>query len=270
MKFEPEEIDSMTKSDLTIVKIGGNIIADPAKLESTLLRFSSIESPKILVHGGGKLATEIESKLGITSEKFEGRRITTAPSLDVMVMVYAGLVNKRIVASLQAHQCNAIGLSGADGGSILAHKRPVGEIDFGYVGDIDQIGNKVITDLLYAGLSPVFCALTHDGNGQIFNTNADTIASELAISLSTNFNTNLYYCFEKKGVLSDIHDEDSVIRKIDKETYNKLLAEDLISDGMLPKLHTCFKALESEVSRVFIGNESMLNDKSGIYTELSL
>ncbi len=260
----------MTKSDLTIVKIGGNIIADDVKLKGTLQRFSSIVGPKILVHGGGKMATEIESKLGIKSEKFEGRRITSAPSLDVMVMVYAGLINKRIVAGLQAHNCNAIGLSGADGGSILAHKRPVDGIDFGYVGDIDRIGNKVVTDLLHAGLSPVFCALTHDGNGQIFNTNADTIASELAISLSASFKTNLYYCFEKKGVLSDINDEDSVIRKIDRETYSRLLTEDLISDGMLPKLHTCFKALESEVSRIFIGNESMLSDKSGMYTEISL
>ncbi len=264
------ERDRITKSDLTIVKIGGNIIADPPTLRKLLDSFSLIEGPKILVHGGGKMATEVESKLGITSEKFEGRRITTAPSLDVMLMVYAGLVNKRIVAGLQAVNCNAIGLSGADGGTILAHKRPVGKVDFGFVGDIEQIGHNVIRDLLNAGLSPVFCALTHDGNGQLLNTNADTIASEIAISLSTHFKTNLYYCFEKKGVLSDINDENSVIRKINRETYNSLLAAKLISDGMLPKLHTCFKALESNVSRIFIGDEAMLDDKAEIYTEISL
>ena len=261
---------TMKKQKLSIVKIGGNIIEDPVILNRLLERFALMNGHKILVHGGGKKATQIESGLGISSQKFEGRRITSGESLDVMLMVYAGLVNKKIVAGLQANGCNAIGLSGADGSSILAHKRPVGQVDFGFVGDIDSINTELLHQLLQANLIPVFCALTHDGKGQLFNTNADTIASEVAIALSQTFDTKLYYCFEKKGVLMDTDDEHSVIRKINRAEYQKLLKEELISDGMLPKLHTCFNALESNVGEVFIGNESMLDEDAEIFTKISL
>ena len=260
----------MKKQELSIVKIGGNIIEDHKILESLLQRFSQLNGHKILVHGGGKKATQIESDLGISSQRHEGRRITSGESLDVMLMVYAGLVNKKIVAALQANGCNAIGLSGADGSSILAHKRPIGHVDFGFVGDIDSINTEVLLQLLQARLIPVFCALTHDGKGQLFNTNADTIASEVAIALSQTFNTKLYYCFEKKGVLMDRDNEQSVIRHINRKEYQKLLKKELISDGMLPKLHTCFNALESNVGEVFIGNESMLDENADIFTKISL
>ena len=222
------------------------------------------------MHGGGRRATEIESRLGIRSEYFEGRRITSDQSLDVMIMVYAGLVNKNIVAGLQANQCNAIGLSGADGGSILANKRPVGSVDFGNVGDIDTVNKDSIASLLDAGMTPVFCALTHDGSGRLFNTNADTIASELAISLSANYSTSLYYCFEKNGVLMNKDDDNSVIGHIDRSYYQKLLAEGVFSDGMLPKLHNCFRALESDVNQIFIGNSSMLEPNAEIFTRITL
>lgn len=260
----------MSKETLSIVKIGGNIIEDSLVLHRLLKRFADIGGHKILVHGGGKKATEIESKLGISSERFQGRRITNGESLEVMIMVYAGLVNKKIVASLQSKNCNAIGLSGADGGSILARKRPAGKIDFGYVGDIEMVNSEAISKMVYGGFTPVFCALTYDSAGQLYNTNADTIASEIAIALSSKYQTKLYYCFEKKGVLRDINDEDSVIRHIDGSEYKSLLMEQKISEGMLPKLHTCFKALESNVSEVYIGNEAMLDDNAEHYTRITL
>ena len=260
----------MSKEDLSIVKIGGNIIEDPLVLQSLLHRFANLDGNKILVHGGGKKATEMESRLGISSERYQGRRITGGESLEVMIMVYAGLVNKRIVASLQSKNCNAIGLSGADGASILARKRPVGKVDFGYVGDIEKVNSDAISKMVFGGFTPVFCALTYDSAGQLYNTNADTIASELAIAMSFNYKTKLYYCFEKKGVLRDINDEDSVIGHIDGLAYKNLLEQNMISDGMLPKLHTCFRALRSEVSEVYIGNETMLDDKAGNFTRITL
>ncbi|MGI9547255.1 MAG: acetylglutamate kinase [Flavobacteriaceae bacterium] len=258
------------KSKLKIVKIGGNIIEDPNTLDALLGRFAGLDGLKILVHGGGKRATEIENRLGISSEYYKGRRITSRESLDVMIMVYGGLVNKEITAVLQAKQCNAIGLSGADGGTILAHKRPVQEVDFGLAGDIDRINETTVIKLLQSNLVPVFCALTHNGSGQILNTNADTIASELAIGLSSHYDTTLYYCFEKKGVLRDLNDEDSVIRHIDKNIYKELITQNLISDGMLPKLHNCFRALESDVSKICIGNMNMLEPDAELFTSISL
>ena len=255
---------------LNIVKIGGNIIENSKELDTFLELFTQVSGLKILVHGGGKKATEIETKLGISSQYFNGRRITNRDSLDVMIMVYAGLLNKKITAGLQAHNCNAIGLTGADGGVILAHKRPVGEIDFGLVGDINRVKAQTISSLLESGLVPVFCALTHDGSGQLFNTNADTIASELAIGLSDIYQTTLYYCFEKKGVLSNIDDEDSVIRHIDKNRYGHLLKQDIISAGMLPKLENCFHALESNVNEICIGNIRMLEPNAELYTSITL
>ncbi len=258
------------KPKLTVVKIGGNIIESPSDLEQFLDLFSMIEGHKILVHGGGKRATEIGERLGVRSEYHQGRRITDSDSLDVAIMVYGGLVNKKITARLQSKNCNALGLSGADGGVILANKRPVTEVDFGLVGDIEQVRAEVLHTLLYNKIVPVFCALTHDRSGQLLNTNADTIASEVAIGLSTSFDTHLYYCFEKKGVLANLENEESVIPHIDKLNYHELLEKKVISDGMLPKLHNCFYALEQQVSRIYIGNLTMFEQGTNLYTSITL
>ena len=192
------------KNKLSVVKIGGNVIEDEKALDVFLTVFSKLEGLKILVHGGGKLATQLATKLGIESKMIDGRRITDAETVDIITMVYGGLANKKIVAQLQAKNTNAIGLSGADGNSIQAHKRPVKEIDYGFVGDIDSVNSGLLTKLLSADLTPIFCALSHDGAGQLLNTNADTIASEIAIGMASSYETTLYYCFEKKGVLMDI------------------------------------------------------------------
>ena len=258
------------KQKLSIVKIGGNVIENEIELDQFLLNFSKLEEPKILVHGGGKLATKLASQLGIESKMTNGRRITDGKSLEVITMVYGGLTNKNIVAKLQALGTNAIGLSGADGNSIQGHKRPVKEIDFGFVGDIDGIKSELISTLLQSNLTPVFCAISHDGKGQLLNTNADTIASELAIGMSYKYHTTLYYCFEKKGVLSNVEDEESVIKHIDTHSYNDLLEQNIITDGMLPKIENCFYALQQNVDKVCIGNISMLETGSNLFTTLTL
>lgn len=258
------------KQKLSVVKIGGNIIEDVQGLSHLLELFSKMDGHKILVHGGGKKATEIANKLGIEAKMTNGRRITDAQSLDVAIMVYGGLVNKKIVAQLQALHCNTIGMSGADGNSIIAHKRPVKETDFGLVGDVDSINSNNIASLLKAEFTPVFCALSHDGKGQLFNTNADTIAAELASGMSNEFETTLYYCFEKKGVLQSIDDENSVIQHIDSKKYKELLAEGVIADGMLPKMHNCFQALQNNVKQVCIGDSEMLQGTTANFTTLTL
>jgi len=258
------------KQKLAIVKIGGNVIENKTELSKFLALFSKIEGPKILVHGGGKLATNFAKKLGIESKLVGGRRITDAESLEIITMTYAGLVNKNIVAQLQANSCNAIGLSGADGNAIKAHKRPIKEVDFGFVGDVDKVNVATISSLVAAALIPVFCALTHDGNGQLLNTNADTIASEIAIGMSADYDTTLYYCFEKKGVLMDIADEDSVVKHINLTSYQKLLSDKIIADGMLPKLENCFHALKANVNKVCIGDTSMLHPSSTLFTTITL
>ncbi|WP_420603960.1 acetylglutamate kinase [Flagellimonas sp.] len=258
------------KEKLSIVKIGGNIIENSEELSHLLGLFSKIDGHKILVHGGGKKATQIGNKLGIETKMTNGRRITDAESLDVAIMVYGGLVSKKITAQLQALGCNAMGMSGADANAIHAHKRPVKEVDFGWVGDVDGVNSEGISKLLQAGFTPVFCALTHDGKGQLFNTNADTIASELAIGLSSKYETTLYYCFEKKGVLQNIEDENSVIQHINSETYKFLLADGIIADGMLPKMHNCFHALENNVKQVCIGDSEMLQQSTSNFTTLTL
>lgn len=255
---------------LSVIKIGGNVIENKEALAVFILAFSKIEGLKILVHGGGKLATELGKKLGIESKMVGGRRITDAQSLELITMVYGGLANKNIVAQLQAKNCNAIGLSGADGNSIQAHKRPVKEIDFGFVGDIDNVNQEIISKLIEAKLVPVFCAMSHDGNGQLLNTNADTIASEIAIGMSENYETTLYYCFDKKGVLMDVADDDSVVKHIDSESYQELLEKKIIADGMLPKMHNCFHALNNKVQKVCIGDLSMLDTNATLFTTLTL
>ena len=195
---------------LKIIKIGGNVIDDAAALSSFLNLFSSIEGPKILVHGGGKSATALAQQTGLEVQMVDGRRITDAATLELITMVYAGKINKTIVAQLQALDCNALGFTGADANTITSIKRPVSSIDYGFVGDVKNVETSILEVLLNQGVSPVFCAITHDDNGQLLNTNADTIASELAIAFATKFNVELYYCFEKKGVLKNINDDDSV------------------------------------------------------------
>ncbi|MGY8914133.1 MAG: acetylglutamate kinase [Flavobacteriales bacterium] len=258
------------KHKLSIIKIGGNVIEDENQLSRFLSSFSKMEGLKILVHGGGKLATQLAEKLGIQSQLVGGRRITDEDSLKVITMVYGGLTNKNIVAQLQAYNCNAIGLSGADGNTIQAHKRPVKTIDYGYAGDVDGINANTINALLSSGLVPVFCAITHDEKGQLLNTNADTIASEIAIGMSELYETTLYYCFEKKGVLMDIGEENSVVKHINSQSYQKLLDQKIIADGMLPKLENCFHALNKNVNKVCIGDISMLQPTTALFTTITL
>lgn len=258
------------KQKLSIVKIGGNIIEDSAVLPEFLSLFAALANPKILVHGGGKRATALGDRLGIEAQMINGRRITDAASLELAVMVYAGLLNKGIVAGLQAHNCNALGLCGADGNAIYAHKRPVKEINFGFVGDIDGVNAPFLSGLLKAGLTPVFCALTDDGNGQLLNTNADTIASEIAIGLSGDYDTTLYYCFEKQGVLRNLDEPGSVIREINTASYQQLLEAGTIAEGMLPKMENCFYALRRQVGRVCIGDMNMFSEGHTLFTTLRL
>lgn len=239
-----------------VIKVGGNVIDNPALLDQFLADFAAVPAKKILIHGGGKIATRIGDKLGIASRYVNGRRITDADTIDVVTMVYGGLVNKQVVAQLQAKGCNAIGLTGADANTIPATKRPVKEIDYGFVGDIaaGDVQVSPVKLLLDAGFTPVFSPLTHDGNGQILNTNADTIASSLAIALSAHYPVRLVYCFEKKGVLRNAEDDDSVINLINHSVYETLLAEGALSDGILPKLENAFSAIESGVKEVLIGH----------------
>ncbi|WP_031425902.1 acetylglutamate kinase [Leeuwenhoekiella sp. MAR_2009_132] len=255
---------------INIVKIGGNVIENEQELDAFLTLFAQLPEPKILVHGGGKLASEMAKKLDIPIKMTQGRRITDVETLDVITMVYGGKVNKNIVAKLQAKKCNAIGLSGADGNTILSVKRPVKDVDFGFVGDVVAVNTEVITSLLSAGLTPVFCAITHDKNGQLLNTNADTIACEIARSLTENHEVTLFYCFEKAGVLKNVSDENSVIKEINLEEYRKLVENGTVSEGMLPKLQNCFYALEGGVHRVQLGKPAMLNPNETEFTSLSL
>ena len=255
------ETSSAYMEKLSIIKIGGNIIEDETSLNSFLELFSKVEGKKILVHGGGKRATAMASKLGIESKLFNGRRITNLETLEVITMVYGGLVNKNIVAKLQALQTNAIGLSGADINSIKSDKRSIKEIDFGFVGDVKEVASNSINTLIKADFTPVFCAITHDGNGQLLNTNADTITSQVAIGMSEIYETSIYYCFELNGVLKNINDKNSVVKDINSKTYQTLLKEGIIADGMLPKLENCFDALNNGVHTVNMGNTSMLQMK---------
>jgi acetylglutamate kinase len=255
---------------LSIIKIGGNIIEDETSLHDFLKLFSNLEGKKILVHGGGKRATAMASKLGIESKMVNGRRITDAETLEVITMVYGGLVNKNIVAKLQALNTNAIGLTGADINSIKSDKRPVKEVDFGFVGDVKEVASNSINKLLQADFTPVFCAITHDGKGQLLNTNADTIASQVAIGMSKLYETSIYYCFELNGVLQDFSDTNSVIKLINSKKYLELLNDGIIANGMLPKLENCFDALKNGVHQVKMGNTSMLTKENDNFTTITL
>src|SRR5258708_4187414 len=247
---------------LFIIKIGGNVIDNSENLYHFLKDFTALPGYKILVHGGGKVATQLSETLGIETKLVDGRRITDIETLRVVTMVYGGLINKNIVAQLQRFGNNAIGLTGADGDFIRTKKRPVKTIDYGFVGDIDEnsIKTQNVISLMVAGFTPVFCALTHDGEGQLLNTNADTIASALAIALSKSFQTTLIYCFEKKGVLKDINDEDSLIREIDPQQYEELKIKQIIHSGMLPKLDNAFTAISCGVKAVIIGHSDDLGN----------
>lgn len=258
------------KEKLSIVKIGGNIIEDETSLHGFLKLFSNLEGKKILVHGGGKRATHIASKLGIESKMIDGRRITDAETLEVITMVYGGLVNKNVVAKLQALNTNAIGLTGADINSIKSDKRPVKTIDYGFVGDVKEVAHNSIDKLIQADFIPVFCAITHNGKGQLLNTNADTITSQVAVGMSSIYETSIYYCFELNGVLEDINDKNSVIRHIDLNTYIGLLEQGIIADGMLPKLENCFDALKNGVKNINMGNTSMLTQANDNFTTITL
>ncbi len=258
------------KKPLSIVKIGGNVINNEVQLDSFLKDFAAVDTLKILVHGGGRKATEIADSMGLEPKMLGGRRITDEANLEVVTMVYAGLLNKKIIAKLQSNGCNALGLTGADANVIRAHKRIVKEIDYGFAGDIDEVENKTIALFLEAGIIPVFSAITHDKNGQLLNTNADTIASELAKGLSNDYKVELIYCFEKKGVLKNVEDDTSVIESINSDLYLSLKNDGIINEGMLPKLENCFDSLQNGVDSVILGETELIKDRSKKHTTLTL
>ncbi len=239
---------------LTIIKVGGKVVEDPQSLEALLDQFKRITGYKILVHGGGTTATEVAAKLGIETKMVEGRRITDADMLDVITMVYAGLVNKRVVAGLQSRNCNALGLTGADLGLVQAKKRPVQEIDYGFVGDVEEVNSRELRLLLGENVIPVIAPVTHDGHGQLLNTNADTMAAEIAAELSAFYNVLLFYCFEKRGVLTDQNDDMSMIFELDFTLYQQYKDEGIINAGMIPKLDNAFRAKRKGVKEVLITN----------------
>ncbi|HSZ33833.1 MAG TPA: acetylglutamate kinase [Puia sp.] len=252
---------------LCVIKIGGNIIDDDALLSVFLKKFAAIKSKKILVHGGGKLATRLAEKLNIPQQLIDGRRITDGETLKIVTMVYAGYINKHIVAELQSLKCNSIGISGADGNSILAHKREKADIDYGFAGDIDRVNAEWFRQLMDSGICIVVSSITHDGNNQLLNTNADTIAQEISKAMSPFFEVDLIYSFEKPGVLLDVENENSVIPKLSPGNYKKLKESGKIFSGMIPKLDNAFKAIDSGVNKVIIGTgeelDLLISGKSG-------
>ena len=258
------------KQSVSIIKIGGNIIDNPTELTSFLAEFATLEGNTVLVHGGGKSATKLAQSMGLVPQMIDGRRITDQPMLDIVVMIYAGEINKNIVAQLQAIDTNAMGFSGADGNLIQSTKRNHPTIDYGFVGDVQKVNTRLLETLISNGIVPVFCAITHDKKGQLLNTNADTIASELAIASSEFYEVTMNYCFEKPGVLFDADDDASVIENINPELYSKLKAEKAIHSGMIPKLDNCFNSLAKGVQKIKIGHHRMLKDKTVIHTTITL
>ena len=256
------------KKTLKVIKIGGNVINSPDALELFLQAFSKLDGNKILVHGGGAVAGKIMEEMGIQPRMIDGRRITDEATLQVVTMVYAGLINKRVVAVLQRFGDNALGLSGADGNVIRAVKRPAGEIDYGFAGDVEAVNTTVIDGLLNMGLVPVFNSIVHNRQGQLLNTNADTIASEVAAAMSGLYETELIYVFEKPGVMSD-PENGTVIPLITEKDFERLKAEGVISSGMIPKMTNCFNALRRGVERVFItGKDNFTGDEKGTKVKL--
>ena len=252
------------KEKLTIVKVGGAVVEDEAQLAQLLKDFSAIEGRKLLVHGGGRKATKVAEALGIESKMVGGRRITDADMLNVVTMVYGGLVNKNLVARLQANGVNALGLTGADMDVIRSHKRPIKDgVDFGYVGDVDKANGQMLSKLIEEGIIPVMAPLTHDGQGNILNTNADTIASETAKALAPFYDVTLIFSFETKGVLRNPDDDDSVIPIISRADFIKYKTDGTISGGMLPKIENALGAIDSGVSRVIITLATAIDGQSG-------
>ena len=252
------------KEKLTIVKVGGAVVEDEAQLAQLLKDFSAIEGKKVLVHGGGRRATQVAASLGIESKMVNGRRITDAEMLNVVTMVYGGLVNKNLVARLQANGVNALGLTGADIDVIRSHKRPLKDgIDYGFVGDVDKANGEMLSRLIEVGITPVMAPLTHDGQGTILNTNADTIASETAKALAPYYDVTLIFSFEKKGVLSNANDDDSVIPVITRADFIKYKEDGTISGGMLPKIENALAAIDAGVSRVIITLATAIDGNAG-------
>lgn len=250
------------KDRLTIVKVGGKIVEEPETLTSLLRDFAAIEGFKLLVHGGGRSATKMAASLGIETKMVDGRRVTDSQMLQVVTMVYGGLVNKNIVARLQGLGIDALGMTGADMNILQSEKRPVTTVDYGYVGDVRQVNGQALTSLIRAGIVPVIAPLTHDGKGNLLNTNADTMAGETAKGLANAFDVHLVYCFEKSGVLRDENDDNSVISEITRETYTDLRQQQIVTGGMIPKLDNAFDAISSGVAEVIITKASSLDNLS--------
>lgn len=248
---------------LTIIKVGGKIVEEEGSLQRLLTDFSAIPGKKLLVHGGGRSATRLAEQLGIESRMVNGRRITDAETLRVVTMVYGGLVNKNIVAGLQARDVNALGLTGADMNVIRSHKRQVKEIDYGFVGDVDEVNATFLAKLIHEDIVPVMAPLTHDKQGHLLNTNADTIAGETAKALANLFDVTLIFCFEKKGVLSDEHNDDSVIPHLSRADFDTLVSDGTIQGGMIPKLENAFSALQAGVKKVIITQATAIDGQQG-------
>ena len=253
---------------LSVIKVGGAVLEDESSLSVFLDRFVAIPGLKILVHGGGRAATKLSEKLGIESKLVEGRRITDADTLEIVTMVYGGLVNKKTVAALQSKGCNAAGFTGADMNLITAQKRPVQDIDYGFVGDITQVNQEAFSNLLKDGITPIIAPLTHDGNSQLLNTNADTMASAIAVAMAGLYEVSLVFCFEKSGVLSDTDDEKSVIPNLTTETYQSYKEKGIIHSGMIPKIDNSFDALHKGVKQVIITSATTLDIKTGTHISL--
>ncbi len=253
----------MNKEELLIVKIGGKLIEEDQQLDALLKMLAQRKGNKILVHGGGKRASELLRMMDIMPRMIDGRRITDDTTLEIVTMVYAGSLNKKIVASLQSMGSNAIGLSGADGNVIRAHKRVVGDIDYGFAGDIDEVNTALLSALLSMELLPVFCAITHDQQGQLLNTNADTIASAVAAAMAVHYSVELIYCFEKNGVLKEAADDHSIIRELDYSTFQEGIQQGWIANGMIPKLDNAFEALQKGVNAVRICGLNSFKDNNG-------
>lgn len=249
---------------ITVIKVGGAVVEDEAQLTQLLKDFSAIEGRKVLVHGGGRRATKMASKLGIETKMVNGRRITDQEMLEVVTMVYGGLVNKNVVARLQANGINALGLTGADIDVIRSHKRPLKDgIDYGFVGDVDKANGDMLHTLVEAGIVPVMAPLTHDGKGNILNTNADTIAAETAKALAKHYDVTLVFCFEKKGVLANPDDDDSVIQTITRDDFNRYVSDGTISGGMMPKIENSLNAIEAGVKQVVITKADAISTNQG-------
>lgn len=251
------------KEKLTLIKVGGKIVEEEQSLMSLLNDFAVIDGHKLLVHGGGRSATKLASQLGIESKMVDGRRVTDENTLKVVTMVYGGLVNKNIVAGLQALHINALGLTGADMNLIRSEKRPVKDVDYGFVGDVKEVNAGLLASLIHQGIVPVLAPLTHDKKGHMLNTNADTIAGEVAKALAKHFDVTLIFCFEKKGVLMDENNDESVIPEIDRQAFARYVKEGIIQGGMIPKLENAYQAIDAGVKQVIITQASQINKNTG-------